>query len=375
MHRTLSKVAVPLSLAATLALATGAGNVFADTSAHAMVSGHVQWTSKIKDRVRINGHVFAVAPGLLGLFTKIKAGSQDVFKLNDHKQIVGVIHAEGNRKTGTITAISPTSISLGTTSYTVISGAPIHYRGYILTSAQVPINTLATVQLDSAGAVEAIWLHSDSNLPAKPQVSGTIQAVSSTSIEVSGHTLPVASNVVVRADGQNESYATLAPNQKVMVRLDQEGSVDFIQLQGQGTVRGSVAGDTTSSITIGSTTYPYAANAKIHYRKYSLSPTQVSTGSNAVIRLNALGQAVSVTLKSDAALPSKEKVSGTISAVSGNTITLSGYTLTMAPSFNLRFNGVSSLSDSVTAGETASASLNSAGQVSQLVIGTSAKGN
>ena len=82
-----------------------------------------------------------------------------------------------------------------------------------------------------------------------------------------------------------------------------------------------------------------------------------------------------MTLQSDAALPSKEKVSGTISAVSGNTITLSGYTLTMAPSFNLQFNGVSSLSDSVTAGETASASLNSAGQVSQLVIGTSAKGN
>lgn len=157
----------------------------------------------------------------------------------------------------------------------------------------------------------------------------------------------------------------MTANQKAVVFLDQEGTVDLIRLQNEGRVQGTVTADSSSSITIGSTTYPYAADVIIRYHQYVLTPTQVPTGSMATVKLNALRQAQEVVLRSDANLPQKHEISGTISMVSGNTMTISGYTLTMAPTFSVTYENVTSLVDAVTPGETASAWIDGSGQVSR----------
>lgn len=100
-----------------------------------------------------------------------------------------------------MTSIGDTTITLGTTTYDLVSGAPIHYRGYLLAVSQVPLNTEATVALDSAGAVEAVWPTADSALPPRPVLSGTISAITGSSLTMDGYPLALASTVAVRADG------------------------------------------------------------------------------------------------------------------------------------------------------------------------------
>lgn len=374
MHRSATRLGLPLAAAASLIFATGAGSAFAASNVHvqASVKGRIQSVNRVHSRIKIDGRLFEVAPRLIQLLQQLEGKIIVDLKLNGYDKVVGVsrVWAKQDVASGPVTAISATNITLGTTTYALVSGAPIHYGRYLLTTAMVPLNTTATVELNSAGEVEAVWLASDANLPRNSHISGTITAVSSTAISLDGYTLSIAPNVVVRADGQNVSYTDVAINQKAMVQLNSQGEVDLIRLAGQGSVTGAVTADTASTITVGTNTYLYASDVQVRYRQYTLTPEQIPMGSTVVVRLNAFGQATNVRLQSDSNLPTRSKISGTISLVSGNTIDLAGYSLTMAPTFDVSFEGVSSLSNSVTAGEQASAWLNSSGQVARLVVGT-----
>jgi hypothetical protein len=358
------------SMAAVLTMATGAG--FAGHG-QASVSGKVQSVNRVHDRVRIDGRVYAAAPGIIGLIADLEHLGHVTLKVGDHGKIVGVLKSRdmANYRTGTITALGSSTITLGTTTYDMVSGAPIHYRGYLLAASQVPLNTEATVELDRAGAVEAVWLNTDSALPPTPVISGTITAINSTQLTINGYTLTLASNVAVRSGNQTLTLAEVMANEKVVVYLDQEGTVDLIRVQTPGAVHGTVTADSSSSITIGSTAYDYASNVSIRYRQYVLTTSQVPIGSEAVVKLNASGDAQTVILLTDSNLPSRHEISGTISMVSGNTMVLSGYTLTMAPTFTVSYENATTLVNAVTAGETAKAWINGSGEVSRLVVGAS----
>ena len=353
----------------------GAGSVFAASNTHFSVVGKIQSINNAKARVKIDGHVFAVVPSVMGALHKVGDTAQVTLHLNPQGKVIGVTRMAHivHRPTGPVTAISSTSITVGTTVYPLMPGALIHYHDFILTTATVPLNSLAAVDLNSAGTVTAVWLSTDPNLPQSPTISGLLTAVTSTSITLNGYTLTVIPNVLVRAGNQSVPYGNVIVNDRAMVRLDQQGVVDFIQLQPQGAAQGTVTADTASTITVGTTVYSYAPTVTIRYNGYTLTPTQIPVGSLAVVQRNAMNQVTAVTLKNDANLPRAHQVSGTISTVSGNTLDLAGYTLTMAPNFNIAYDGVSSLSNSVAVGETAHASLNASGQVTQLTIGTPAQ--
>lgn len=373
MHAKLRQFALPAVLAASVALAPAA---LAQSHPHRAVD-HGRIEGFAKGKISAREHLVAIAPGLLGLFGRFgdHAKTKMKVKIEDHVMAVPM----ANVKLGTITAISPTSVTVNGTTYTLASNATIRYRMFLLTTGQVPPNTEAALVLNSAGDVASIWLQADANLPPAPIVHGQITTVTTDTITIDGYTLPVASNVMVDNQGQSEALSQVPVNSTATVRLNREGIVEAIWIGGPGpnrnilTVSGTVSGSSATSITIGANTYTYAPGARIRYREYgNLSPLAISVGSDVVARLNSAGQVTEVRVLSDTGLPARREVSGTVSAVNGSTITVDGYTLTLAPSFDIAFLGATSLSNSVTTGEEAHARLNASGQVSRLVIGTPA---
>lgn len=369
--------ALPAALAAAAALVGAAGTAFAAGQGHHTVSGKVQSVSQVKGRVKIDGHAFSIAPDLLGPMTALNGHSHVTLKVADGK-IVGILRPSdgANLNAGTVTAITSTTITIGTTTYTLDANAAIRYHDFQLVWSQVPVGSPATVALDSSGNVSSVWLQADANLPTGSVVSGTVTQVSTSSITIGGYTLAVSSNVVVKSGDQTVSYSTVLPNATAVVHLDNTGTVDVIELGpiedhgDHGTVRGTVSQDTASSITIGGTTYQYASNVNIRYDHYTLTPTQIPIGSTAALRLNSAGQVTEVKLSQDANLPHEQHVTGTVSAVSGTSITIGTYNLSLAPSIDVTYYGAAGLTNTVTTGETASARLNGSGQVSVLDIGT-----
>ena len=300
------------------------------------------------------------------------AGLPISIKLGDHTKMGARV------KTGTVTAITPTTITLGSTTYTLDGKADIRFGPFVLTTASVPMNTTVSVRLDKSGNVAAVWLHADANLPHRPFVKGTISAIGNSTITVDGYTLPVASNVMIREEGQAQplSLSSLAVNDRVMLHMDRSGTVTFIAVRkteaDAGKISGSISADTSTSVTVNGTTYPYASNVRIQYHDYSLTAAQVPTGGNASLKLNSSGQVVEMNLQSDANLPAMPIVTGTISAVSSNSLTIGSYTLSLAPQMTIVYAGATSLTNSVTTGETAAVHLNSSGQVDRLIVGTTA---
>ncbi len=271
---------------------------------------------------------------------------------------------------GEITAVTATSITLGSTSYALATNVSVRYDEYTLTVAEIPVSTQAIVFLNSSGAVRAIRLKSDPSLPARPVLRGTITAASSSSITIDGYTLPVSANVTVRADGQVLTIASIPTNTPAVVHLNRTGTVVLIQIMTHAIsgIQGTVTADTSTSITIGNTTYTYAPNVTIRYRQYTLTPSQIPVGSQAMVELNSSGQAITVILRSDSSLPNGRTVQGTISAINGTTLTINSYSLSLAANFTIVYEGTTSLTNTVTTGETAVARLNGAGQISQLIV-------
>lgn len=308
------------------------------------------------------------------------AGLPTRFKVGDHNKMGDRHHEHANIVTGTVTAITPTTITLGTTTYTLDSQVDIRFGPFDLTTATVPLNSTVSVRLDKSGNVSSIWLHQDANLPNRPFVVGAISAIGTATITVDGYTLPVASNVMIREEGQSQplSLTSLAVNDQVMLHLNRSGQVTFIAVRNTEAnpnperISGSISADTATSVTINGTTYPYATNVQIQYRDYSLTPAQVPTGSNASLQLNSSGQITSMKLMTDANLPSMPFVTGTISAVTSTSVTIGSYTLTLAPQMTVVYTGATSLTNAVTTGETAAVHLNSSGQVDRVIVGTGA---
>ncbi len=372
---------LPLSLAAAAALAGTAGTAFAANHANTelFLTGRIQAMNLVRGTIRIDGRTLTVAPNSIKSLSKVDGHSQVDLKLNRNDDVIGVIRAseQAARQTGPITAISSSSITIGSNTYTLLPNAPIRYHEYTLTPSQVPLNTEATVKLDNAGNVVTVRLHSDSNLPNHPVLKGQITALTANSMTTDGYTLPVSSHVVVRKDDRTIAYSAVAANQNAIVQLNRAGAVNFIVLQNQKMVRGTISADTSSSLTIGTHTYTYAPNAQIRYHDYTLNRSEVPTGSEAIVKLNAMGQAQQVILETDVNLPSQEEVSGTISAVGTSSIAVTratsstSYQLPLASTFDVSYQGTNSLTNTVTTGETANVHLNKSGQVDRLIIGVS----
>lgn len=367
------RLGVPLALAAATALIGTAGSAFAANHAKLSVSGTVSFVAHQKGRVRIDGRLFTVVPRVAHQLALLGNHARVTVRLNDHDQIIGLMSADHhqNRQTGTVTAVTASTITLGSRAYTLAPGAVVHYRHFMLSVTQVPLKSTATIALNHNGEVTAVWLHQDANLPPRSTFQGMISGVTSNSLTIDGHTLPVSSSVSVKMGDHTVAFSQVAANQRARVRLNSLGHVVQIRLLNLPSVKGTITADTASSLTIGGKTYAYAANAHIRYHKYQLTESQVPVGSSATVRLNALDQASLVILRSDANLPQQKQVSGTVAATSSSTITIGSYTLPLASSLNVSYYGVNSLTNSVATGEQARASLNNQGQVAQLAVGTS----
>lgn len=370
------RLGVPLALAAATALIATAGSAFAANHAKLSVSGTVSFVAHQPGQVRIDGRLFTVMPRVAHQLELLGNHARVTVRLNDHDKIVGLMSAEHhqNRQTGTVTAVTASTITLGSTAHTLAPGAAIHYGHFTLSVTQVPIHATATIALNRSGEVTTVWIHHDAKLPPRPILMGTISGITSNSLTIDDYTLTVSSSVTVKMGDQTVAFSQVAANQRALVQLNSLGQVVRIRLLNLPSIKGTITADTASSLTIGGKTYAYASNAHIRYHKYQLTESQVPIGSSATVRLNALDQATLVVLSSDANLPHQKQVSGTVSATTSTTITIGSYTLPLASSLNVSYYGVNSLTNSVTTGEQARAWLNNQGQVAQLAVGTNLNG-
>jgi hypothetical protein len=344
-----------------------AGTIGVQADSGVAVHGRVQADNLWRGRVKVDGRTYGVEPYLLGVLSHLPPHVWVSLWLNGQGR-VRAIDAAGTFKSGVIAAITASAITVSGTTYPLSSQVVIEYQGYVLTPQMVPSNSPATIRITRDGAVSRVWLDADPELPARPVLQGNVTSISGTSMVLDGFTLPIASSAKVREGDHWTTLSAVHPNDRVMVRLGRTASVIEIWIRNQGVVPGVVAADTSSTVTVGTVTYPYAASVTIDYRGYRLTPTQVPVGSEAVLRLNAQGAVAWMALKTDALLPPTRDVTGTISAISGNTVTLAGYPLVMAPTYSLTFMGTSTLADSVESGETATAQLNAAGLVDHLQV-------
>lgn len=325
-----------------------------------------------KGDIKIDGRWYGATRGMIGPLRLLAAQHGRVtVKVTANHEITDIVRPAdmNNSARGSVTAVTATTITIGSTMYTLAANAQIHYHGYTLTPSEVPTGGMAVAALDSSGNVQSVWLLQDTNLPAGRAVGGTITAVSGTSITIGGYTLPVSSSVIVRADDQTVSYSDVTANEQAVVHLDNTGTVDVIQLRNQGNVQGTVTQATATTVTVGTTTYTYAPNAEIRYHQFLLTPSQVPTGSAVTLQLNAMGQVQGLRLMEDSNLPDSNHVSGTVTAMTSDSITIGTYDLSLAPSVNITYYGATSLTNTVASGETARATLNQSGQIAQLAIG------
>lgn len=372
MHKLLRQMVVPMAAASTLALVGSTSlNAFAATRTNLSLTGALTQSSALRDHVKINGHLYAALPRVAREMNHWSQGTRVRVKIDARGRIVAVQKAQDrqtSRVTGTITAVSTNTITVGSTVYPMASNISVRFGPFTLSAQSIPVNSTATLRLNSSGEVTAIWLRSDSNLPRRPMLMGKISAVSTSTITIDGYTLPVTSSTTVKADGQTVPFTDVAANQRALVRLDRSGTVAEILLLNEGTVRGTVTADSASSVTVGGTTYPYANDVNIRYRQYILTPSQLPSGATVVIHLNAMGQAAGVNVLSGVNLPANGQITGSVGSVSANSITINSDTLPLASTLTVTYEGTTSLSNSVTAGETARAWLNHQGQVSHLLV-------
>ncbi len=349
---------MPIALSGGLLL-TGA-----DFSAHGWVGGKFQTMGKDHARIRLDGRVYVVPKALAQVLAKVKGLAHIMLKIDKDGHVIAI--RRPNLVSGSVSAVSATSITVGGTTYSTTPQTAVRYGPFSLNLSAIPVGSTATLQLHD-GTVARIFLKTDANLPPEREVQGTITALGTNTITVDGYALTVASSVVVRGDAVT-SWSQLPTGTQVSLNLNASGQVTVIRVKHPTHVSGTVSAISPTGLTIGSTTYAYATSVRVRYHGYVLTTSDIPVGSTLVAHLNASGQIDAVLLKSDSGLPASHHLTGTISAVSPSTISLNGYSLTLASQFELEFKDATSLTTSVAPGEQARVSLNSHGQIQALEI-------
>lgn len=161
----------------------------------------------------------------------------------------------GNSVTGQITAVTPTSITVGGYVLTLGSSLNVKFHDFQLTQAALVAGEMAKVQLNSNGHVNQVKLETDPNLPSSSSYQGPVRGVSPSSITVGAYTFPVSGvNQVSYGDFQLP-YSALAAGVTVKVSLNQAAAVSKIKitadpaLPNSQTVQGAI--QSVSATTIG----------------------------------------------------------------------------------------------------------------------------
>lgn len=162
----------------------------------------------------------------------------------------------GNSVTGQITAVSPTTVTLGGYVLTLASSLQVNFHDFQLTQAALAAGEMAKAQLDSSGHVSQVKLETDPSLPASSSYQGTIKNVSLSSITVGPYTFAVSGVGQVSYGDFQLPYSVLTSGVSVKVSLNQSGAVTKIKIESDSalpnsqTVQGPIQSITASTIMV-----------------------------------------------------------------------------------------------------------------------------
>jgi hypothetical protein len=130
---------------------------------------------------------------------------------------------------GVVSAVSPNSLTLGTTSVNLSSSTKIRYREYTLKASQIPTGVQAQALLAKTGSALQVNLASDPELPPKTTVVGIVYDTGST-VTVGAYHLTASAHIKIRYGDQKLKSAQAIQGARGRVHLDNRGTVAWIKI-------------------------------------------------------------------------------------------------------------------------------------------------
>ncbi len=147
---------------------------------------------------------------------------------------------------GTITAASSTSVTIGQYTLALSPNAVIKYHDFSLSAAQIPTGVEAKAKVGKDLTVGKIILVTDPNLPPSKELHGAVTAVGTGTISLDGYTLSVDPSAAIAYQGTAYTLASIQSGWDVAVRLNDGGAVTDITIA-QGPQQSSSQASTGSS--------------------------------------------------------------------------------------------------------------------------------
>lgn len=290
----------------------------------AIAQGTIQvgsYTLNLAPNVTVKYHdrTLPIADVTTGLQVKVgldKQGNVQSIKITKDPNI-----PKGESTKGTISAISSTSITIGSYTLALSPNVEVRFHDHVLTVGEVPTGVDAKVNLDQNLEVTKIQLQSDPNLPNGNSLSGTITAVSATSITIGSYTLTLSSSAEVQYHDYRLTVADIPLGVEAKAKLDSTtGDVTKIKLladpnlPSSRSISGSVTAIGSSSISLDGYTLTLDPSAQITYKGQAEALSAIQSGWTVKVHLTSQGTVDRVKIQSG---PTTGNQSGSQSSSSG----------------------------------------------------------
>lgn len=290
----------------------------------AIAQGTIQigsYTLNLSPNVTVKYHdrTLPIADVTTGLQVKVgldKQGDVQSIKITQDPNV-----PKGESTKGTISAISSTSITIGSYTLAISPNVEVRFHDHVLTVADVPTGVDAKVQIDQNLEVTKILLQSDPNLPNGSTASGTITAVDATSITIGSYTLTLSSSAQVQYHDYRLTVAEIPLGVEAKAKLDaQTGEVTRVKLQADPnlpssrSLSGSVTAVGSASISLAGYTLTVDPSAQITYKGQAESLSAIQSGWTVKVHLTSQGTVDRVKIQSG---PTTGNQSGSQSSSSG----------------------------------------------------------
>ncbi len=195
--------------------------------------------------ITVDGYTLTVAPSVavrgtvVTSWSQLTAGTQVSLYLTASGQVEVIRVKHPEHVAGTVSATSASSLTVAGTTYPYAANVRVRYHSYVLTASQIPVGSTAVAHLNNNGQVSLVWLKSDANLPASSHLSGTISAVSPSSISLQGYSLSFASPFDLQFKDATSLNMSVVAGDQARVSLNSHGQIQQLEILADGAAASS----------------------------------------------------------------------------------------------------------------------------------------
>lgn len=135
---------------------------------------------------------------------------------------------KGNAVTGSITAVSATSITIGKYTFAMAPKVSVTYHSFSVPLANIPTGVKAHAVLNRQAAVVRLVLFADPSLPVGRTVTGVVTSISASAVTVNGFDLTFAQSVTATYQGQSVALSAIQTGWTAQIQLNSAGDVTTI---------------------------------------------------------------------------------------------------------------------------------------------------